>query len=390
MDRAFYYDIVCPYAYMAFSYLNRCGLFKSSRLHLRPILLGGLFKEMGTDIDPNQSMSINKRDYFREDIKRQATFFDVLLSFHPRHPVSTLNAMRLIHACDEKSRLMLTEKLYRGYWQKHLDIDDEKVLEEIGAEFGVDLVIYRGEARERLRRATTEAFVKKVFGVPTIALNNRLYFGADRLELIQDELGIKLPDAPWTGSHVIDFYFDFASPYSYLAWAEVKKAQALGVQFNLIPVLLGAIFKEVGTNNIPMLSAHRNKTSYYLQDMLDWAEYRGVPFKFNSKFPLRTVTPLRMAILDHRVIDVIFKAAWAQDQDVGEESTLTRTLDQAGMSQENLLERSKDDGIKDQLKANTKKALDKGVFGLPTFFVRGHKVFGQDRFLWIRQEIRRQ
>lgn len=389
MDSLFYYDIVCPYAYMAFTYLNRCGLFKTSRLHLKPILLGGLFKEMEVDVDPNRSMPKAKKDYIRADIKRQAAFFDVPLNFHPRHPVSTVNAMRLIHACDETSRLLVTERLYKSYWQDNLDIDDEKVLEKIATDFGIDLATYRGSAKDVLKDATHEAFSNKVFGVPTLALNNRLYFGADRLELIQSELGITLPTIPWSTTETIDFYFDFSSPYSYLAWSEVKKAQSQGVKFNFKPILLGALFKEIGTNNIPMLSAHPNKTAYYMQDMCDWAKYRSVPFKFNSQFPLRTVTPLRVALLDHRAIDPIFAAAWGEDRDVGDKATLTRVLDQAGLAHENLLERSEDDDIKDQLKANTADAFERGVFGVPTFFVRGQQVFGQDRFLWIRQEILR-
>jgi 2-hydroxychromene-2-carboxylate isomerase len=386
MTSQFYYDVVCPYAYMAFMFLNRSNLFTSLGLRLAPILLGGLFKEMQTASDPNQAMPEKKRAYFSMDIERQAAYFGVPLSFHPRHPVSTVKAMRLIHASKENQRLELTERLYKAYWQDNLDIDDEAVLAAIAGEFGISAAAQES-AKEVLRQKTAEAFKAKVFGVPTIAHKARLYFGADRLVLLEKELGISLPSTPWGPCDPIVFYFDFSSPYSYLAWTEVKKAEALGARFLLKPILLGALFKEVGTNSIPMLSAHPHKTAYYLQDMMDWAHYRSVPFTFNSHFPLRTVTPLRVALVDRRVIDRIFSAAWAENLDIGDPTILARILNQAGFADENLLERCEEEGIKDQLKANTAQALSQGVFGVPTFFVRNQQVFGQDRFSWMRQEI---
>lgn len=384
MTQAFYYDIVCPYAYMAFSFLDGFGVFKD-RVILKPILLGGLFKLMEREADPNQSLSQQRAEYLRLDIKRQAEYFGVKLNFHPRHPISTLSAMRFLHACAEEDRLELTRRLYQAYWQDNLAIDNESVLRSLTADLGikVDLI----SSKSILREATQHAFNNKVFGVPTIAISNKLYFGADRLPLIEKELDIKLPDVKWDIAEPFDFYFDFSSPYSYLAWAEIKKALALGVKVNLWPVLLGAIFKEVGTVNIPMLSAHPHKTAYFYQDMQDWAQYRQTPFYFNTHFPLRTVTPLRIALLEKEAIDAMFAAAWAHNEDIGDKTVLVQSLNRAGFDGERLLERCEDDHIKDQLKSNTMQAIKRGVFGVPTFFVRGQQVFGQDRFLWIKKEL---
>ncbi len=382
----FYYDIVCPYAYMAFSILHRAGAF-NDRVSLRPILLGGLFKEMGVASDPNQKLSTARRDYLRSDIARQAELFDVKLVRHPRHPVSTVNAMRLLHACDELQRLALTERLYQGYWQDHLDIDDEEVLSGLKKEFAINDVRFN-LAKDELRKATSEAFKKKIFGVPTLQNNDRLYFGADRLELIADELGISLPDSTWHESLPIDFYFDFSSPYSYLAWAEVKRAMSKKAHFNIKPVLLGAIFKEIGTADVPMLSAHPHKAAYYLKDMHDWAKHRSINFAFNSRFPLRTVLPLRVALADEQVIDPIFKAAWSDNQDIGDEAVLGEVLRKAGFDHQKLLERAQEESIKGALKRNTSLAVARGVFGVPTFFVDNQMIFGQDRFLWIRKAKR--
>ncbi len=190
-----------------------------------------------------------------------------------------------------------------------------------------------------------------------------------------------------SGREPIDFYFDFSSPYSYLAWTEIRALKNASVKFNLKPVLLGAIFKEIGMANIPMLSVHPYKAAAIMQDMKDWAEYRKADFQFNSHFPLRSVLPLRVALLDSGVVDPIFRAAWAENLDIGDPSTLTHVLSTAGFPAEKLIEQAEDDQIKNLLKANTTEAVNRGVFGVPTFFVNGHQVFGQDRFSWIRQEL---
>jgi 2-hydroxychromene-2-carboxylate isomerase len=385
----FYYDIVCPYAYMAFSFLKKSGVFSRGALELKPILLGGLFKHMDVEQNPNTALSPQKAAYLRTDILRQADYFFVPLKFHARHPVKTVSAMRLLHACHPSQIEALTERLYKAYWQENLDIDDDVVIDTIAHDFAIGTkASYLDHAKSSLINATLEAFNRKVFGVPTIELNNRLYFGGDRLLLLEKELKISMPNAEWQKTdEIIDFYFDFSSPYSYLAWAEVKKARAAGVKFAIKPILLGALFRDVGTANIPMLSAHPNKTEYYFQDMRDWAHYRDIPFLFNSNFPIRSVTPLRVALVEEKAIDAIFTAAWAENLDVGDKAVLQNVLDEHGFSGQQLLVKTEEHAIKEQLKANTAEAIARGVFGVPSFFVKGNLVFGQDRFLWMRREL---
>jgi len=389
MLKAFYYDVVCPYAYMAFTYLKRFDAFTKNDIHLKPILLGGLFKHLESESDPNKRMSSIKSQYFKTDIKRQSEFFDVKLEFHPRHPVSTVKAMRLLVVFGQAEREAMTERLYRAYWQENLDIDDDEVISGLATECGINAHEAFGEqAKQQLTHETKEAFERGVFGVPTMAINDRLYFGGDRLVLIEKELGIPWPDCAWQPSaSPIDFYFDFSSPYSSLAWAEVKHAQSLGVVFNLRPVLLGAIFKEIGTANIPLLSGHPHKVSYLMQDMKDWAAYRNFSFKFNTHFPLRSVTPLRVALIEPRTIDTIFHAAWVDDVNISEPALLQAVLEQAGFPASELLKRAEEETVKNWLKVNTSEGLARGVFGVPTFFVNGQQVYGQDRFSWIRKQV---
>lgn len=385
----FYYDIVCPYAYMAFSFLRREGVFSRNALELRPILLGGLFKHMKSEQNPNTLLSPQKAHYLNRDIMRQADYFSAPLKFHPRHPVKTVAAMRLLHAAQESQREALTARLYQAYWQEHMDIDDEKIIEQIAYEFGLPAMsLWRESAKSSLIKATEEAFHKKVFGVPTIEMHDRLYFGGDRLALLAQELNLTIPDTPWSQTdESIDFYFDFSSPYSYLAWAEVKKARERGVMFNVRPILLGALFKEIGMATIPMMSVHQHKTEYYFQDMKDWARYREIPFVFNHNFPLRSVTPLRVALVNEDTIDAIFNAAWAQDLDIGDKDVLKIVLKKAGFDGEDLLVKAENEAIKERLKATTAHAVERGVFGVPSFFIGQELIFGQDRFSWMRLQL---
>lgn len=387
-ERAFYYDIVCPYAYMAFSLLHRQEIFSKHKIALNPILLGGLFKLMEKEVDPNASMPIVRSSYLRRDIIRQAQFFDIPLSFHPRHPISTLKAMRMLVMCPPNIREALSERFYRAYWQENLNIDDEQCLIHLAREISYEPSLESEEVKEKLKEKTKEAFLNNIFGVPTIFINNRLYFGSDRLYLIKDDLLLSLKEEEWApSSKTLDFYFDFSSPYSYLAHAEIKKAVAANVSVRFIPVLLGAIFKALGVNNIPMLSVHPNKTRYFMQDMVDWAEARHVPFIFSSNFPLRSVNALRVAILEPAASAPIFEAAWAKDQDIGDDAVLASVLENAGLST-SLLSKTQDQDFKDKLKNNTDEALKRGIFGVPSFFLDNELVFGQDRFPWLKAHLK--
>ena len=96
---------------------------------------------------------------------------------------------------------------------------------------------------------------------------------------------------------VLTFYHDFASPWSYVASTQVERvARENGARVEYVPILLGALFKTIGTPNVPLLAMAPAKRTYLSKDLRDWCTWRGIDLNFPSAFPIRTVLPLRVAI----------------------------------------------------------------------------------------------
>lgn len=183
----------------------------------------------------------------------------------------------------------------------------------------------------------------------------------------------------------VDFWFDFSSPFAYLASTQIDAVAArTGAQLRWRPMLLGAVFRAVGQVDVPLLGMGAAKQRYYGMELDRWAAYWHVPFHFNETFPLRTVTPLR-AFLAHPeplpFARAVFHAAWAENRDVGD----PRVLAECGATDE-VLGRVAEQ--KQALIASTQAALDVGVFGAPAFVVNGKWLFwGQDRLGMVERAL---
>lgn len=190
----------------------------------------------------------------------------------------------------------------------------------------------------------------------------------------------------------IEFFFDFSSPYSYLASTQVAQvASRAGATFEAKPFVLGAVFK--GSGNV-MPGTVPAKAVHMLRDLGAWARDYGVPLQFNTRFPFNAIKAHRavLAIDDEparwRAIQRIFKAAWADDADVTDEAMLARLLDEAGCDATAALARHESQGVKDRLRALTDEALARGAFGAPTFFVGDEMFVGNDRLSFVERAAR--
>lgn len=387
-----WYDVACPFAYAAALRLLARGI----RATWRPILLGGLLRDLGVAADPNAAMPASKRRAIREDAVWQVGREGRTIRLTEDTPRS-LAAMRLCVAAPDAVRPELSLALWAVFWEEGRDIADGAVLAEIARRHGVDPALVDDPGtKAALHASTTAAREAGVFGVPTLQVGDRLDWGADRMYRVERALGLptedplaRRPAAPPTG-RVLRLYHDFASPFSYLGVTGAGElAAGHGRTLELVPILLGALFKAIGTPDVPLLTFSEARRQWTLRDLYEQAELRGVPFRFPSRFPMRTVRAARVAHLEPAATLPIYRAAWADDVDVSEPGILADVLDAAGFDGRALVEAAGSPDAKQRLRDATDAATSAGVFGVPTFSVDGDLVWGQDRHLRVAERMER-
>lgn len=191
----------------------------------------------------------------------------------------------------------------------------------------------------------------------------------------------------------VDFYFDFGSPAAYLAWTQLPQICAdTGAQLVWKPMLLGGVFQATG-NRAPMTVPL--KGSYLFVDLARFAQRYGVPLRMNPNFPINTLTLMRAAVglqlrQDSRFEDycaAMFRAIWVDAQNMNDPAVVASVLSQAGFDPAALLALSSAPEVKEQLKAVTEAAVQRGIFGAPTFFVAEQMFWGQDRLDFVREAL---
>ena len=182
-----------------------------------------------------------------------------------------------------------------------------------------------------------------------------------------------------------DYYFDFGSLASYLAHTQMDKIKAeTGATPNYLPMLLGGVFKATGNVSPASVPA---KGKYIFVDFKRFADSYGVPLETNPYFPIITTTLMRMLTglqmrsdaRMHEFMDVIFKAIWVDALNLNDPEVLTSVLTKAQFDPAELLALANEQATKDKLKDVTTQAVERGVFGAPTFFVGTQMYWGQDR-----------
>lgn len=191
----------------------------------------------------------------------------------------------------------------------------------------------------------------------------------------------------------LEFCFDFISPYTYLAWTQIEDlARRTGAKLVYRPVFLGGIFKETG--NHPPLDIAK-KAQYLPKDVQDWATHYGVPVSYPSSFPFNSVRAMRGALVAEREGRLAeyaregFRACWAEGKDLGDPEVLGGVAEAAGLDREKFLAAIEEPEIKEALKARTAEAVERGAFGLPTFFIDGEMFWGNDRLVLVEARLRK-
>jgi len=197
----------------------------------------------------------------------------------------------------------------------------------------------------------------------------------------------------------VDFIYDFGSPNAYVAHRVVQGIQSrTGVTFNYMPCLLGGIFKATG-NQSPFL-AFQNIKGKLDYDRIEFSRFirrhKLTEFKMNPHFPVNTLllmrgaTVAKMEGIHADYINAGMHAMWEAGLKMDDPVVFVEAMNAAGLDGEGLLARAGQEDAKEQLKENTSAAVDRGVFGIPTFFVGEEMFFGKERLDQIEEEIRRQ
>ena len=391
MELRFYYDVVCPYAYLASTKIEALARRTGAQLIWKPVLLGGIFRTIKRQKAPMEAMNQARARLNLIDMHRWADWWACPLHLPSAHPRRTVSAMRLLCAVSDVQRPALSHRLFRAYWVEGLDVGQQAVLEQLASEFGlsIDCVAQR-QIKERLFENTAGATNHGAFGVPAFVVDGQLWWGQDRLHLVERALGGDR-QIPWAGlaAHpgaTIEFFHDFASPFSYLAATQIEAlGEAIGATVVSRPMLLGALFRTLGTADVPLFEMTSQKRAYMGKDLRDWADYWDVPFRFPDHFPLRTVTALRVALAAPETTRVLYDAVWRDNQPIDHDGILEKVLAFGGFDAPALMSAAQSQAIKAALRANTEAAVNAGACGAPSFVVRGagHSkpllFWGQDR-----------
>ena len=192
------------------------------------------------------------------------------------------------------------------------------------------------------------------------------------------------------------FYFDFGSLNAYLAWRLLPGIeQRTGARFDQVPVLLGGIFKATGTRSpVEAYAAIPAKLAYEFREIDRFIARHGIDeFHMNPHFPINTLALMRGAVAAQELdlfepyVAAIYHYMWEDPRKLDDADLLEATLDEAGLPAEELIGLAGDQGIKDQLVANTGEAVEQGVFGLPAFVVGGELYFGKDRLREVEEAL---
>lgn len=192
-------------------------------------------------------------------------------------------------------------------------------------------------------------------------------------------------------SKQVEFYFDVGSPASYLAWTQIAQlAERHGAEVVYQPMLLGGVFKATGNASPASVPA---KGRYTRIDFERFARRYEVPFAQNPFFPINTMQLMRgaVALLDgdqfQPYVDAVFRAIWVKGQNMGDPDVVARVLGGQGFDVAGLLQQINDPAVKERLRQITERAIERGVFGAPTFFVGDEMFFGQDRLDFVEAAL---
>ncbi len=187
----------------------------------------------------------------------------------------------------------------------------------------------------------------------------------------------------------IDFYFDFISPYSYLAYKKLLSQNLLNkLNIDFKPILLGGLHK-LGGITAPAFNERKMKNMKNDCELI--AIKNNIKFKWNTKFPINSLYLMRGYLViekkyKQRYFDICFDFYWKENIDISVEKNIIKILEIVGLNKKEFFENISKEKIKGELKKFTNEAFEKDIFGAPTFVVNNKIFWGQDRLDYALDE----
>ena len=183
----------------------------------------------------------------------------------------------------------------------------------------------------------------------------------------------------------VEFYFDFSSPYGYIASEKIDALAAkYGREVTWRPFLLGVAFKTTGAAPLPSIPV---KGAYAARDMARGAKFHGVAYRFPTVFPISSVPPSRAFYwLDARdskraraLAKALYRAYFVDDVDISSADNTVAVCAKFGLKPDEVRAGIADQAVKDRTRAEVEKAIARGAFGSPYIVVDGEPFWGSDR-----------
>ena len=194
----------------------------------------------------------------------------------------------------------------------------------------------------------------------------------------------------------VDYYFTPQSPWTYLGHQRfAQMAQAAGAQVRVLPIDLGGqVFPVSG--GLPLAQRAPQRQAYRLVELRRYSEHLNAPLNLKPRyFPVAgdDASRLIIAVDLHdgsdaamRIAGAVFAAVWAQERNIADEKVLTELLHEGGFDAERL-EQSHSQAVHERYEANTRQAIDAGVFGAPSYVIAGEIFWGQDRLDFVERKL---
>ena len=186
----FYFDVISPYSYIAHKKIQKIRENQKTIFIYKPILLGGLHNLAGINAPAFNKFKIKN---MQSDCELVSKKNDISFTWNSKFPINSLSIMRGYLSIDDSQKEKYLDIFFNAYWRDNLDLSSEQEFSKLLDTLEIDNNIFFDKIKQQsikddLKKLTSDAFEKEVFGAPTFIVNNKIFWGQDRLEYALEEL----------------------------------------------------------------------------------------------------------------------------------------------------------------------------------------------------------